>query len=578
MKKAFKILVPILMVLLILASLVWYGFVYDRDLVRDVFLKQARYLSTHGQPNLSSWFYDLAYEHSGQSNNVAIELANQFKKSGNYTKAESTLSSAIADDPTMELYMALCKVYVEQDKILDAMAMLDNVVDPNVVNALYHARPNAPEVNVEPGFYNEYISLELSCENGTVYYVLNDQYPSFETGAYTGPITLPAGETVVNAITVGDNGLVSPISTFTYTVGGVVEQVFFEDEVIEQAVRQQLGLGNSVIYSDQLWEIKNFVVPEGVHTLADISRFLYLDNLTISNYSIDSLSFLSNLNSLRCLDLSNSRIRAEDLPIIGALPNLQDLNLSNCGLSTLAGLENLHELAYLNLSNNSIRNLSPLAALYHLQELNLGHNAVTDLSQLSNLNHLTKLDVSYNSISSISPISTCTRLTWLNAGYNALSDVNAVANFGGLTYLNVDHNSLTNVDVIGICTNLQELRIANNGITNIGALASLVNLVDFDFSNNGVEALPAWPAENCALRMINGSYNEIRDLNPLTNMHTLNFVHMDYNKITSVAPLAKCHTLVQINIFGNEIKDPQTITETDIIMNYDPTYSMADLG
>ena len=111
MKKVFKILVPILMVLLILASLVWYGFVYDRDFVRDLLLKQARYFSTHGQASLSSWFYDLAYEHSGQSNNVAIELANQFKKSGNYTQAESTLSKAIADGGTLELYMALCKVY-----------------------------------------------------------------------------------------------------------------------------------------------------------------------------------------------------------------------------------------------------------------------------------------------------------------------------------------------------------------------------------------------------------------------------------------------------------------------------------
>lgn len=577
MKKAFKILVPILMVLLILASLVWYGFVYDRDLVRDIFLKQARYLSTHGQASLSSWFYDLAYEHSGQSNNVAIELANQFKKSGNYTKAESTLSSAIADSPTLELYMALSKVYVDQDKIIDAMAMIDNVVNPVIAQQMYSARPAAPTVNIEPGFYNEYIPVELSCENGTVYYALNEEYPSFATGIYNGPITLPAGETTINAIVVGNNGLVSPIATFNYTVGGVVEEVFFEDSAIEQAVRQQLGLGASVIYSNQLWDIKNFVVPEGVQTMADISRFIYLDSLTVSNYNLDSLSFLSNLSSLRRLNLSGSRIRSEDLAIIGSLPNLQELALSNCGLSTLAGLENAHELTYLNLSNNSIRNLSALNSLYHLQELDLSHNAVTDLTQLANLSQLTKLNVSYNSISSILTISPCTRLAWLDASYNALTEINAVANFSGLNYLNVDHNSLTDVDVISTCTNLQELRIANNNISNIGALASLVNLVDFDFSNNTVTALPAWPAEGCALRMINGSYNEIRDLTPLTNMHTLNFVHMDYNKITSVAPLAKCHTLVQINIFGNEIKDPQTITETDIIMNYDPTYSMADL-
>ena len=579
MKKVFKILVPVLMVLLILASLVWYGFVYDRDFVRDMLLKQARYCSNRGHASLSSWFYDLAYEHSGQSNNVAIELANQFKKSENFTQAEATLSKAIADGGTMELYMALCQTYVDQDKIIDAMAMLDNVTDPAIAEQLLSARPDAPTVDLEPGFYNEYVSVNLSSNgDGAVYYVLNEQYPSFDTDPFMSPIMLPAGETQINAIVVGDNGLVSPIASFTYTIGGIVEQVYFEDQVIEQAVRQQLSLGSSDIYSDQLWEIKTFVVPEGAQTLADLAKFSYLESLTIQNYNLDSLNFLSGLTTLRHLDLSGSRFSSENLNILGSLPNLQDLNLSNCGLSTLAGLENAIELGYLDLSDNSIRNLSPLSGLFHLRELDLSHNAVTDLTQLANLAHLTKLDVSYNSISSIAPIAPCAKLTWLNAGHNALTSVSAVANLSGLTYLNVEKNSLTDVAVISGCTELQELYLANNTITDISSFSSLVNLVDFNFSYNAVESLPKWSADNCSLRMIDGSHNALTSLSPLSGINSLNFVHMDYNRITSVAPLAKCNTLVQINIFGNEIKDPETITETDIIINYDPTYSMEDLG
>ena len=578
MKKVFKILVPILMVLLILASLVWYGFVYDRDFVRDILLKQARNCSTRGYASLSSWFYDLAYEHSGQSNNVAIELANQFKKSGNYTKAESTLSSAIADGGTLELYMALCKVYVEQDKIIDAMAMLDNVTDPAIAEQLISARPAAPDVDLEPGFYNEYLPVTLTSDNGSVYYILNEKYPSFHSAPFSEPIVLPAGETQISAIVVGDNGLVSTISTFDYTIGGVVEQVFFEDSVIEQAVRQQLALGHSAIYSNQLWDIKNFIVPEGAQTLNDLSKFSYLESLTITDYNLDSLSFLSALPTLRQLNLSGSRFRAEELSIISALPNLHDLDLSNCGLSTLAGLENAVELNYLNLSGNSFRNLSALSSLMRLQELDLSHNAVTDLTQLTNLAHLTKLDVSYNSINSIAPIAPCAKLTWLDASHNALTSVSAVANLTKLTYLNVDRNKLTDVEVIGGCTDLVELRIANNNITNISSFKTLTKLEEFDFSYNAVEALPKWPVEDCALRKIDGSYNALTSLSALGGMQSLNFVNMDYNRITSVAPLAKCNTLVQINIFGNEIKDPQTITETDIIINYDPTFSMDDLG
>lgn len=578
MKKVIKIIVPILMALLILASLIWYGFVYDRDFTRDLLLKQARYCSTYGYEKASSWFYDLAYEHSGQSNNVAIELANQFKKAGNYTKAEYTLHKAIADGGTMELYTALCKLYVEQDKIIDAINMIEYLTNNEIIMEMEYARPTAAVADLEPGFYNEYISVSLSSADGTIYYALNETYPSFKSEPYSEPITLPAGETTISTIVVSPNGLVSPISTFTYTIGGVVERVYFEDSVIEDAVRQQLNLGNSAIYSNQLWEITSFSVPEGAETLSDLSKFTYLRELDIYNYDLDSLDFLKDLQNLCTLNLNYSWFPSEALSVIASLPELQYLSMSNCGLSTLAGIENAVNLKDLDLSGNSIRNLTPLASLFHLQELDLSHNAVTDLSNLSNLAYLNKLNVSYNSISSIAPIAPCYKLSWLSANHNDLTSVSALTNLTELTYLDVSDNQLTDVDVIGECTNLQELDISNNYISDISAFRSLVNLTDFYFMNNSVERLPDWPVDECSLRKMDGSYNALTSVKPLGGINTLNILNLDYNQITSVEPLADCHTLIQVNIFGNEIKDPYTLTELDIIINYDPSYSMADLG
>lgn len=578
MKKVFKIIVPILMVLLILASLVWYGFVYDRDFTRDLLLKQARYCSTYGYVNMSSWFYDMAYEHSGQSKNVAIELSNQFKKAGNYTKAEYTLHSAIADGGTVDLYAALCGLYVEQDKIIDAINILDYLTDNQIINEIDSARPAAPAVDLEPGFYNEYISVQLKSDVGTIYYALNETYPSFRSEPYSEPIALPVGETTISAIVVSPNGFVSPISTFTYTIGGVIEEVLFEDSVMESSVRQHLKLGNSAIYSNQLWDIESFQVPEGVQTLSDLSKFTYLKDLTISNCDIDSLSFLPDLPYLQRLNLSGSRFSSGELSTIASLPELKSLNLSECGLSTLSGLENAMNLTDLNLSGNSIRNLTPLASLFHLQELDLSHNAVTDLSNLSNLGYLNKLDLSYNSISSIAPIAPCYKISWLNVNHNSLTSVSALTNLSELTYLDLSNNDLTDVAVIGECVNLQELNISYNDITDIEAFSSLVNLMDFYFSNNQIEKLPEWPVEKCSLRKIDGSYNALKNVKALGGIKTLNIVNLDYNQITSVAPLANCKTLIQVNIFGNEIKDPETLTELSIIINYDPTYSMEDLG
>ena len=116
MKKATRILVPLILLLFICASIVWYLFVYDREFTRDTLLSQARFQDLHGNSQLSSLFYDMAYEFSSQEEGVAIELANQYRDSGNYTKAEVTLTRAIASSPTAELYTALSAVFVEQDK------------------------------------------------------------------------------------------------------------------------------------------------------------------------------------------------------------------------------------------------------------------------------------------------------------------------------------------------------------------------------------------------------------------------------------------------------------------------------
>ena len=77
MKSPMRNLFPILLAILILASLVWYGFVYDRDFTRDMLLQQARHMDLNGHTRFSSVFYDLAYNFSGQDEDVAIELANQ---------------------------------------------------------------------------------------------------------------------------------------------------------------------------------------------------------------------------------------------------------------------------------------------------------------------------------------------------------------------------------------------------------------------------------------------------------------------------------------------------------------------
>ena len=572
MKKLTHFLVPVLLFALIVASIAWYLFIYDRDFTRDTLLSQARFQDQYGNARLSAMFYDAAYKFSGHDENVAIELANQYKRSGNYTKAELTLTTAIHKSATPELYTALSKVFVEQDKLMDAVALLENVSDPSIKAELDAQRPAVPVSDYEAGYYSQYMDIHLTSEDAKyIFYTVDGEYPSIQGSLYNDAITLPAGETTVYAIAVAESGLVSPAAILGYTITGIIEEVTFNDPAMEAAIRQLIGAdADDKVYTSQLWEITEFTAPEGVTTYCDLTLMPYLTTLTIQNANIDSLSHLSSLAKLVVLDLAGSKFPADDMRVLATLPSLSSLTMADCTLSTIEGLAGAQSLTYLDLSNNTLRNLDVLAPMTSLSEINLNHNAVTDLSALKDLSNLVKLSVNFNSLSTLEPISSCVRLTHLEADNNNLHSLSGVQLLPLLNHLSVDYNDLTDVSVLAGNLELTNLSIASNDITDISALNNLTKLKVFDFSGNQIAALPAWP-DGCGLTTIDGSYNALTDINALGNMQQLTHVYMDYNLLTNIDSLADCFCLVQVNVFGNAIPDVSALRDKEIIVNYDPT-------
>lgn len=571
MKKAIRFVVSLVLAIAIIGSIGWYLFVYDRDFTRDGLLSQARYQDLYGNSRLSSWFYNMAYEYSGRDENVAIELANQYKAGGNYTKAEVTLTNAIKNKGTVELYCALSKTYVEQDKLLDAVALMDNIANPVLRQQLNDMRPSAPTTNHEPGFYTQYLDVELSSNGGKLYYTTDGEYPSINGSVYTEPIHLEGGETIIYAISVADNGLVSEPAVMGYTVDGVIEPAVFSDPAMEKAIRETLGVSEShIIYTNVLWSISEFTVPESAKNLDDLTLLSRLTSLTIQNQKLDSLEGLSSLSKLEKLNLTGSNFPAEELSVIAKLPSLRELNLSNCGPSTIADLDGASSLTILNLASNTLRNLEVIGHMSALTELNLKHNAVTDLSALSSLRNLETLDLSYNSITDLSPLANCQKLKILDAGNNSISQISGVDSLVLLTSLSLDYNKLTDVSALANCKELTKLSLSNNQITDISALSALMKLENLNFAYNSVATLPDWQSE-CALHTINGAYNQITSIDNLANLSQIAYIYMDYNKITSVDALADSYRLVQVNVYGNEISTVSALTAHDIIVNYDPT-------
>ena len=571
MKKSLRILLPIILSVAIIVCLVWYLFVYDRAFARDMLLNMARLSETSGNHTVATWFYNRAYDHAEDSDSVAIELAEQYKRIGNYTKAELTLSSAIADGGGADLYIALCKTYVEQDKLLDAVNMLDSITDPDVKSKLESIRPQAPTCQPAPGFYNQYLSVTLEGSGGKLYANPKGEYPSVESNLYTAPMALGDGENTIYAVTVADNGLVSPVSVFGYTIGGIIEELNFTDSTLETKIRKLINADeNKVLYTNDLWTITEFTMPEGVKSYAELKHMAFLTKLTIKKGVSAELVNLGTLSNLEELTITDTAVSQDVLAAIAKLPKLKVLTLENCSISGISVLADATGITHLNLSSNAIRNIDAISKMKNLQELDLKHNAINNVSPLASLTALTKLDVAYNALTTIAPLSSLNKLTWLDASNNSITGLGSIGNLSSLSYLSLASNKLKSVNSVASCKALTELYISGNSLTDISKLSALSKLNTLDFSHNKVTELPKF-SKSCELMKLIGSHNSIKNLDALAGLKNLAFVNMDYNeKISTVKPLANCHKLIEVNVYGTKVKSIKALTDLGVIVNYTP--------
>lgn len=575
MKKGLKIIVPVLLTIAIIGCSIWYLFVYDRGFTQDVLLQTARFFDSTGSTSTAQWFYNMAYKLVKDNDAVAIELANQYKNDGNYSKAEYTLHNAIADGGGYNLYIALSKTYAEQGKLQDALKLIETAPD-NIKKQLQNEMPAAPKANREEGSISDYGPISISA-NGKLYVNTSGQIPSVRTDSYKGPITLNAGENSLCAIVVAENGLVSE-ATFHYTVHGVIEPVVFNDPAFENEIRQMLNIPEGTIYTNQLWDISSFTMPEGAVNYQDLQYLLYLQKLTVHNGQRNQLSILSQRTGLVELDLTGTPLSADEVEIIGNLSNLTTLILGKCGITTAAPLSGLTKLRVLDLQQNTIMDLSPLSDMTALTELYLNGNAIADISVCKAFKELTVLDVSNNNLTTIVPVFMLTKLNRLYAAAQGqdetggLTSIDGIQSLTELTHLSLATNKLTDISALSACTKLQELDVSANSITSIEAIKGHNDLMFLYFSRNAVTAIPEFDHEASKLSVIDGSYNQISSLEPLAGHHMINKIYMDHNeKISSVDCLITCHALMLVSVDGTDVK------EADDLLWYYPDEESAPL-
>lgn len=554
MKRVLKIVIPLVVVLALLGTAAWFFLSFRADLTAGFLRGQAAKMVERERYSRAVTYYNWAWQLDPENQEIPLALAEAYAGSGNYTKAEYTLVRAISARPQdVDLYVALCQVYVAQDKLLDAVQMLDRTSDASVKAALDELRPAAPVLSPENGYYTEYIEVTADGGGNAVYLSIDGDYPSMEDDAYTGPVTLPGGETMVMAVAVDENQMVSQAVQNGYTIGGVVEPVTLNDPAIDAAVREQLGMtAGETLMTDDLWSIAELTLPDTVADLADLSHFTGLTTLTIQSVSGLDFSVLSQLTSLQTLDLSGCTISTGSLDAIAGLTGLRVLRLNNCALTDINALSQLTALTELQLANNSLTDIGVTSLMLDLETVTLTNNPVTSIAGLSACTKLKSLDISGCSVTSIASLSGKTALETLLAGNNQIADLSPLEG----------------------CTALAVLEVPYNLVSDISVLAQLPALTRFVGNNNQITAVPDFDEETSKLQYIQLDYNEVADLAGLQGINSLNYVYADYNQVETILPLKNNINLIQINVWDNPIPEEEvkSLQENSIIVNYNPNY------
>ena len=549
----------LIVVILVLAAALLIGaclffFVFRKDLTASVLVYWADRFEQSGRYNRTITLYRQAGKLTPEDEDIPRLLAKAYQLSGNFTKAEYTLVSAITREPeSVELYAELSRVYLAQDKLLDAEQMLGRITSADVKSQIDALRPATPVFSPETGYYTEYIDVTVTSGGSPVYVTLNEDYPSIATDTYTGPITLGGGDSKLVAIAVGSNGLVSDAAYGGYTVGNVVEPVTLEDSALDTLVRELLGkTAADTIMTDELWEISELVLPDNMTTLNDLTRFAGLKQLSMHSANDLDLTQLASISTLESLDLSGCTISSSALAAICTLPELKSLNLSGCALADIAPLVALTGLQTLDLTNNTVLDITALSALTELRELHLTNNPIKSITYLNNCLSLERLYIE-------------------NCGIVRLS---GIAGNASLQELYCSGNEIADLSVLSGCTALRVLDVSDNQIKDISVLAELPPLEEFNGDNNQITAIPDFDETTSPLWRFSVNHNEIESLEGLAGIDNLNFVLADYNKIKDITVLESCRLLCQLDVWDNPIDQDgvKTLQDGGVIVNFNKNY------
>ena len=298
-------------------------------------------------------------------------------------------------------------------------------------------------------------------------------------------------------------------------------EITFREELIEEAVRKELGLSKTdKITASMLENVRKLRIVgkeilddedtfwgEGHHgdgkdssfgsvrgnitDLSDLAQMVNLEELALCNQKIEDISGLKEL-PLKKLYLSKNMITdfsvllnlidldtlcimenpAENLSVIGECTGILRLNIQGMNLTDIDFLKNL-SLDYLDMSNVEVENniFEPLTEMKKLDTLcmcDVNEAAAETLSQMSTLKALFMWGDS-TILENLKPLKGMTQLETL-AFTTQISSLEGIEQFPSLNFLSVSFSLVKDLSPVTGAKNLQVIDISNADIKNFEPL------------------------------------------------------------------------------------------------------------
>ncbi|EAD9034649.1 LapB repeat-containing protein [Listeria monocytogenes] len=158
------------------------------------------------------------------------------------------------------------------------------------------------------------------------------------------------------------------------------------DSALKAQLNQIIGQAATAdITKAQMLGFDSIGLYGSITDLTGLEAATNLKTLTINNATITNYESVAKLTNLNILWIENSNLTSNLLPDLNGLTNLTTMSLSNNKLdnSVYPKIKNLSNLANLNLSSNpGITNISELRSLANLTTLNVSNCQIADLSGL----------------------------------------------------------------------------------------------------------------------------------------------------------------------------------------------------